>query len=62
MEENYDMKEQIKQELENVNSMITVIQNDLMNVEGSSTEEATCNTLEILKAYIKSVSVEIDCI
>ncbi len=56
------MKEQIKQELENVNSMITVIQNDLMNVEGSSTEEATCNTLEILKAYIKSVSVEIDCI
>lgn len=54
------IKEEMKQKLTNVNSMILIIQNDLMNVEGSSTDETIYNALEMLKEYIDTISFNID--
>ena len=56
------MKEQIKQDLKNMKSMILIIENDLMNVEGSVTEDTTCEALELLRDYISIVSNRIECI
>lgn len=56
------MKEQIKKDLKNMCSMILIIENDLMNVEGSVTEDITCEALELLRDYISTVSNKIECI
>lgn len=55
------MTEEIKRKLENVEDMIALLQNDLMNEEGASTEKITHSSLEILKDYIHNIAMEIEC-
>lgn len=52
-------KEKITQKLTNAKCAIMMVQSDLMNEEGSCTEETMHNALEVVKAYLDGIENDI---
>lgn len=49
-------KEKLLKKLDNVTSVMMMIQNDLTNADGACTEEMTCNVIDMMIEYVEEIA------